>query len=623
MLDAMRKATGSLVAKILFGILVLSFGVWGIGDIFRGAGRGTSIAQVGEQKISGPMVIAEYQRYIDQLRPMFGGKLDAEQAKHLGFPRQVMQRLIAQAVFDQAAHDLGLAVSDEVVRANIMEDPRVKGPGGKFDEIAFRQLLGRAGYTEDGFVNAIRREIARNELTESLRAAGKAPKNMVEMLYGLRAEKRVADTVTVPDSAFADVGEPDEAELAAYHQERAAAFTAPEYRAVTYLALTPAALAKDIEVSDDDLHQAYEDGKERFAAPEKRTLEQMVLPDEAAAKHAEELLAAGRDFAKVAKEVANEDKDAIELGTVTKDKIPEALREPAFTLAQGAVSEPVKTAFGWHILKAVAVEPGRVKGFDEIKDSLRREVAEDRARDKIDAESNRLEDLIAGGASLEEAAEKTGLKPLTIDAVDARGQDAAGKPVAGIPGGNFLQTVFGTAEGKESALTEIPDGGYFAARVNKITPSALRPIDSMREVLISAWKGDTRRKRSKARADEIAEKIKSGKSITDAAAEYGLKTGTTQPFKRGDTDALPEAAVNALFEGGMGTAATAETPDGAIVAQVKQVIPADPASDKDGVAAVQQQLDLAFGTDLLVQYGAAIENRYPVTVNTKAFDSLF
>ena len=623
MLDTLRKGANTLAAKILFGLLVIAFAIWGIGnrDIFS-AGE-NYVAKVGDVKIAPQTLTNEYQRMIAQLRPQFGGKLDPEQAKQMGLPQLVLNQLESQALLDQAAQDLGIVVSDDLIYTTIKGDPAFQGPDHKFDELTFRQQLQQAGITEQAFVAKRRAEIARDILTGTVRLSGRAPKLMAEALYRLRDEKRVVDKVEVPDTAFADIKDPDAATLAAYHKDHAATFTAPEYRAVTYLAVTPADLAKDIQVSDDDLKQAYEDNKSRFAVPELRTLEQMVLTNEDAAKRAEERLSKGDDFAAVAKDVAGADKDAIELGAVTKAELPKELQDPAFAVPEGGVTQPVQDALGWHILKTVAIKPGSTKTFDEVKDELRQSIAEDRATDKIGKEADQLEDTLASGASLEDTAQKLGLKTMTVAAVDSKGRDEKGDPITSLPRGPFVTTAFTTPEGKTSTLIEGEDNGYFVMRVDKITPSAIRPLDGIRDVVIAVWRDEQARKAAKARADEIASQIKAGKSLTDTAGAFHYDVETMAPIRRGEAGALPQTLVADLFKEPEGGVATAETKTGAIVAQVKKIEAADPAADKAGVTALQRQLDATQGTDLLDEYGLALQKHYPITVHTKTFDALF
>jgi peptidyl-prolyl cis-trans isomerase D len=160
-------------------------------------------------------------------------------------------------------------------------------------------------------------------------------------------------------------------------------------------------------------------------------------------------------------------------------------------------------------------------------------------------------------------------------------------------------------------------------RVDKITPSVLRPLAEVRDVVASAWRGEQRHQAAKARAEAIAQKIQGGKPLADAVAEFDLKVKSAGPFKRDEHEALPADVVKALFAAKTGEGAVGEDKDGYVVAQLRDIAPADPAADKDGVAAVQQQLDGAFGTDFLVQYGGGIEKRYPIKFNAKNFDALF
>ena len=622
MLDALRNATKSLVAKILFGILVLSFAVWGIGDIFRGGGFATVVAEVGDQRITAQEFTAEYQRFIEQLRPAFGGNLDTETARQLGFHHQVLQRMIGQAVFDQGAEDLNVEVSNEVIRAQIMADPRLHGPGGTFDPIAFREMLMKAGFTEEGFIDVMRRDIARNILIGAIRGTGEAPDIMVNALFRLRAETRTADYVEIDAGAFDDVGEPDDAAVQGYYEENQAIFTAPEYRTVTYVAITTQDLAKTIEIADDELREAYEERKGRYSTPERRRLQQMVLTDKTDAVRAKEMLEKGNDFAQVAKDVANQSDDAIELGVVVAEEIPPDLRDAAFGHSEGQISDPVQTAFGWHIINVVEVMPRTVQAFEEVKDELRQELAEEHARDEIEGLTNRLEDALAGGATIEEAAAQLGLTIQTIEAVDVRGMDESARPIEGLPNG-LAAAAFESQEGLPSPLTPIGTEGYFVLRVDKVTPSAVRPLEQVRDVVVSGWKGEERLKRAEARAAEIADKLGAGQSLRDVAAEYGLTVRTSAPFQRGQSEVFSKDMIGALFDGEPGSVATGESPSGFLVGVVTSVAPADPAENKETLSELRRQLDDAAGTDYLVQYGAALEDQFEIQVNEERLNSLF
>lgn len=622
MLTTLRKGAASWVAKILFGILVLSFAVWGIGDIFRGPGRDSVAISVGDQDITGAELLAEFRRDMAQLSPAFRGILDTELARKLGYLEGVIQRLATRALFESAAADLGLAVSDTVVRNLITSDPNFYGPTGSFDKFTFQQILRSAGYTEESYIAALRKDFAREQLVAPIQASAWAPEIMVDALYRLRQERRVFDTVAIAADAMTGVGEPSEAELVDFHRTHADRFTAPEYRALTAIHLAASDFTKEIEIPEEELRAAYDDNRSRFVIPERRTVRQMLLADEESARRAHDMLAAGRDFAEVANELTGGEEGDLDLGVVTKEALPPDLAEAAFQLGEGAFSAPIESSLGWHILEVTKIAPGVTRSFEEARAELHDELAEELALDSLYSIANKLEDELAGGAGLKEAARRLNLKVVTMAAMDRDGRDASGREISPLPGEKFRTVAFQTGEGQESLLTETPEGAYFILRVDKVTPAALRPLESVRNEVAAAWKDAARRRKAEARAKEIVERVEAGATLAAVAADLGLEVTTQDPVLRDDRT-LPPGIVSQLFEARPGALAAAAIDDGHMVAQLREIQPAKPGSDKAGVKAVEQDLRSAMARDLLEQYGAALLDRYTVKINRRTIDSLF
>lgn len=621
MLGKLRTKASSWIVKIMFGFLVASFAVWGIGDIFRVPGRDSVVAEVGERTITGNEFIAEYQRQLEQLRPLFDERLDAERARDLGIPDTVLQRMVNRAILDAAADDLGLTISDAVLRAAVVSDPSFRSAGGMFDRFTYEQKVRSAGYSTVAYEAALRRELARMQLAGTVQAGATAPDPLVEALYRYRNERRVFDVVTVPNHLF-EAGEPSEAELDAFHREHPDRFTAPEYRAVTMVRLEAEDLAAEIAVPEEEVRQAYEANPGRFRAPGRRKIRQMLLGDEETARRAYETLKGGAGFGRVAGEIAGLDEADTEIGWVTKETMVPDLVEPVFALEEGAFSAPLQSPLGWHIVKVDEVTPEMSRSFEEVRDQLRDEIAAEYALDGLYNLANQLEDELAGGATLEEAAARVNLKPVKVEAIDRDGLGPDGEEIAGLPGPEFVETAFSTAEGQQSLLTETPQGGYFILRVDKVTPSALKPLDGVRDQVVAAWKEETRTKAAERRAREIVERVRSGEALADVAAEMGLEVTATEPLKRGDPGLHPYLALR-LFQGPVGEVATAVAGGGYAVAQLERIEPADPAADKEGVKELRRELGRALGADLLVQYGTALHDRYTVKVNKRVIDSLF
>jgi len=622
MLTALKAQASSWIVKILFALLILTFGIWGIGDIFRVGGRDTAVAEVGPEKISGQEFLREFRAEVNRLQPLFGGRLESEQARQLGLADQVLANLVARALFDVHAADIGLAVSDEQIAQHIRDDSAFRSEQGQFDRLRFDLVLRQNGLTEAGYVERLRRDIAREQLT-SAAAAVTAPRTMAEIIRGYRAERRVAETLLIADAAASDPGPPDEAMLAAFHEENAGRYQAPEYRALTVVRISPADIADEIKVSEDELNEEFLIRRDEFDVPERRRIEQIVLADEAAAQAAAERLRQGADFAEVARETTGG--EPVDLGTVERGGMLPELADAAFATPEGAASPPVESPLGWHILRAVTVEPGVTATLDALRDQLTREIALRQAADSVISIANQLEDELAAGAGLDEAAGRLGLKVQTVAAVDAGGKAPDGTPAPDIAGdAALLSLAFATAVGEPTPLTETDEGGYMIVRVDGTTPAALRPLAELREQVVADWQTAERAKAAEAAAEAIAGRLRAGEDIAAIAAERGLTVGRSKPFTRdtGDPEANVLAALGAkLFALGVGETTTGDHPEGHVVARLVEVQPAAP--DDAATAALQASLTEAMSRDAIDLYGAALRREIDVTTNPRAIDALF
>src|SRR5258707_587703 len=215
MLQAIRSKAGSFVVKLLFVLLILTFGIWGIGDIFRTASSDTSVATVGDHGVRADELQTAMRRALEQLSARFGNAIDLQQAKQLGLVDQTLGQLIDRSLVDQEMARLQLDVSDDLIRNMITANPSFSGPDGRFDPAVFNALLAANRLTEEQYVALLRRDIPRNDLMHAVTGAAAAP-SMVDLLYRYQNEKRVADIVSLPAAAVRDVGQPNEAELKSF-----------------------------------------------------------------------------------------------------------------------------------------------------------------------------------------------------------------------------------------------------------------------------------------------------------------------------------------------------------------------------------------------------------------------
>lgn len=625
MLQVFRTKAAGVVVKLLFALLIVSFAVWGIGDYaFLRQGDPTAI-EVGSTKVTASQLSAEYRNEINRLRQAFG-QLDSETARQFGLMDQVVQRTVTQTLLDQAADKLGVRIGDEVLRSRILAEPTFQTPGGQFDRQRFQQFLQQASLSEGAFLQLFRKEYTRDLVTEAVGAGARGPDPLLDRLYRYRNEKRGGETVFVPASSFTDVGTPDEAQLQSVYDDNREPFTAPEYRAVSVLRIGPEEVQAQVQVDDRQLEEEYRARLPELRRPERRELAQLLFADEAAAKTAHVKIAGGADFAETGKEAGQPPEQQI-LGKVTRDDLPPQLAEPVFALTKGGVSAPVQSPFGWHILKVSDIEPGVEPGFAEVKDRLAQELRQKLAGDVAYELATKVEDAHAGGASLEDAAGKNGLQVTRLAAVDLRGQDATGKPIPLLAGArDVLASIFQTASGRETQLTEGAEGVWYIARVDGVTPSALKPLAEVREDVVKLWQTERREEEARKRGEAILAEVKSGKTLEAAAAPFNLKPVKIEPVVRAtgfDPRAPVPPEVNSrLFSIALNETATVPSHDGVYVVKLAEVVPADPAADPAGLAQLRDQLRQQVGSDLVAAYAAALRQRYGVSINQSVIDRL-
>jgi peptidyl-prolyl cis-trans isomerase D len=629
MLQSIRSKATSWVIKILFGILIVSFAIWGIGDILRGPGAQATVAQVGDISISAQELGNEFRTQIDRLRPVFGGNLDVEKAKQMGLLDRTLETLIERAVMQEELKHLGVTVPEETLRRQIASIPAFRNQAGLFDPQRFALVLRQNNMTEAGFVATLRQDMARAQFAGSIGAGVQSPSALTDLLFRYREEKRVADYVLVETAAMPAPPAPDEAEARAYldaHKER---FSTPEYRAVDLVRVDPAAVAADFKPDEARLKELYEQRLNEFKKPERRTVLQMALKDEDAAKRAKEELAKGKDFLAVAKEVAGQDEGTTRLGELVQADLPPDIAASVFALAAGAAGEPVKTAFGWNLFKVEKIEPAYTETLEQARAKLAADLARDAASGAITKLANKFEDERAGGASMAEAAQRAGLKLVRIAAVARDGKGPDGKPAEGLPAPNAglaetVKAIFEAPVNADAPSLELPDGGIAFVRVTSVTPPAVKPYEQVKDALVQAIVADKRLREAEKAAQAIVDKVKSGRLLPSAAE--GRKVETTKPFTRADREAFGRNApslAQSVFKLKPGEPAMALAPDGYVVAVLKQIDAADPAADKSASDRVRGELRQAIANDLYVQLSQALRQRIGVDVKQSVIDQFF
>ena len=622
MLRNMRKAgqtaVGKAIATIFFGALIVSFAIWGIGDIFRVTPAST-VAEVGSTSISVNQVRNAYTNEMQRLGRQFRTVITAEQARTFGLDQQVVNTLVTEAVLAEQAKQMGLSVSDQLVAASIMNNPTFKGADGQFNRALFDQALRNVGLSEAGFVQEQRAAMARLHLAEAIAGDINVPVAAKEAMHRYASERRAASYVLLNQAAAGEIPAATPEQLQSFFNERRSEFRAPEYRAVNVMALDAAALAKPETVSDADARQAYEQQKARYGSPERRTIQQITFSSPAEAEAAAAKLKEGTTFEALAAE-RNVSPGSLELGTFTKaEMLDQAVADAAFALEQGATSAPVAGRFGPVLVRVTQIQPEAVRPFEEVAAELRQGLAVQRAQGQIERIHDEIEDLRAGAKPLADIAKEKSLTLIQVPAVDAGGLDKAGNPVNIPEKDPVVKAAFASDIGVDNEALRTGTG-YVWYDVTGIEASREKTLDEVRDQVAARWREDQVAQRLSEKARQMTERLDKGEAIEAVAQEAGTPVVNATDLARNTAkDDLTAEAVNRIFAVPVGKAGNAANgADSRAVFKVTAATVPPLVTTTQAAQNVENQLRTGFGDDLISQYIARVRQDLGVTINQQA-----
>jgi len=633
-----RKYARFIILFLMFSMLIISFGLWGIGDMLRMGGRSNEVAHIGGTHIplygwlGGTSVSVEEvrQRFnlqLEQIQRQTGQRPEPEQALRYGLHVRALEDVVQRAVIDNAMDQYGLVIGNAEVQSVIAKNPSFQGVGGTFDKQRYLSLLQQARITEAQYVADVRREIASAQLFGTVRTEGLAPKVLRDDIFKMEAERRIAETVYVPDAIIVNVPKPTAEQLNSYFEANKSKFQIPEFRSFSYVLLTTDDVAGQVTVTSDQVKQEYDARQSDYGSPEKRDIDQAMTDSEDKAKKIIAAVAAGKSLEDATKEVTGID-SVVKLGPILKKDLPAgALADGVFAAPMGVAPAAIQSPLGWHVVRINKIEAGKVTPFDQVKEKIEKDLKAQMAPDLLIKLVTDYERALSKSQSMAKAAEEMGLKVKTYENVDSLGKDAAGKQiVTGPAAAELVQAAFATRESSESDLLETQKGEYFVVRTERITPARIPALNEVEAKVVEAWERDERRKLADQKVKDAVEKANNGGDLAAVAKELGVELRTTKAVTRFEADTgnyLTQQATQELFKLPIGKSVSVRSAEGSVIVRPKAIEPADLAKEKDKLDRFGQQLDTMIANDLLAQLLVALRGKYGVTVNEQVFTAAF
>lgn len=624
------RIKNSIFFKIFMVLMVLSFGIWGIGDVITPTLDPTILIKADNVEVRAE----ELQRRLDvetrRLRESLGQSLPAPSIRSV-LVNNIVGQMKQEVSLNVAAAEFGVTASLNLVRAQIEREGLFADESGKFSQLAFMRVLADNQLTEQGFIADVQSDMTQQLLTRSVAAGAKAPQAMVNQLFTFRDETRIADTLLVPSDGLVPPNPATDDDIKKTYEDNISSFTAPEYRNVEAVVLLGPDLVPADSISEDAIRAFYDEGSNRYRIKEQRRISQLLFETKEAAAAARALMAPGDGLMAIAGKAKVD--PPVDLGERPVDDAVLAGFGEAINMPTGQISEPIESALGWHLIEVLGVVPEAVTPYEQVRDEIRGSLAQDKAFDALADTSVRLEDEIGSGNSLEDAAKAVGGRFVSIPATDRSGLDPSGVTIETIiEREKFLSAAFGAAQNIESPVLEV-EGGYFIVKVTGITPPTPKPIETVRPEIAKLWERQTKLAEAGKIAEKAAADIGSGSYSAAAEADKRMSYGQLGPITRFgesrnlsyiiDSKRVSPDLLERLFMANVGDVVTAPVLNGHVIARLKEIVPAR--AEGESAAAPMQisgSVRMAMQQDLLAQFTRAAEDRYPVTVNQQVIDDL-
>jgi peptidyl-prolyl cis-trans isomerase D len=623
MMQWMHELSRHWLATLLMGGLALSFMVWGIADVFTGSGT-SAVVTVGSTDIDPGSFERSYKNFLRSYSRQSGQEISTEMAQRMGLGNVALQQIIGRTAVDNEAARLGLITPVAIAAQNIQSMPAFRSVAG-FDHNSFLRLVGNAGYSEQDFINEVRSDMTRQQLTGAVEGDFLIPPGYAQALLLFLNERRASDYVIASPESVGDIPLPSEAVLAAYVKANPARFSTPEYRDADFAEIGPEDLLNQVTVTDPMIAQEYEAKKSTYVIPEKRDVQQIEFANEAEAKAAKAKIDAGLPFEAVA--MAKGVKPAeLSLGSLAKTDLSDPARADAvFSLPLNQVSQPVKNAFGGYVLmRASKITPGSSRSLADAKAEIRKALATQLAAGKLVDIVNAFEDARSGGASIAQAAKKTGMKTGHVAAIDANGKAPDGSPAAAPQDPEFLAQLFRAEVGEDSDPFPVKSGHYYAIKINGVTPPKAKSLDQVRAEAILAWTAERRAALLAEKAAVWTAQATKENSLDGVARELKVTVQHSPALTRNTSDTMfSSALVGKLFEARPGGIVSG--PQGLsgnfIIARVSGVAHPRIAPNSPGFAAGVQQIAATVAGDFSIAMANAARAKQGVKVNQKLLDA--
>ncbi len=595
---------------ILMGLLMLGLAGFGAVNL---SGTVRTVAQVGDEVVPINAYVRELQREIRAVEAQTGQALQMSQAQELGLGQLALSRLTALAALNNEVAQLGVSIGDENLQKEIVAIPAFQGVDGNFDRETYQFQLEQAGMTDAEFESDLRKESARTIVQGAVVGGVVMPATLSDVLTGYVGARRSFTVATLgADALTAPIAEPTDEQLQTYYDENTDRFTLPRTKRLTYAILSPEMLLDSVEVQDDALRSLYNQRIAEFQQPERRLVERLAFSDEAAAMDAlAQIEVGGTTFEQLVRDRELELSD-IDLGDVTREDLGEAA-DAVFGADLDVVVGPLPSVFGPALFRINGSLAANNIPFEDAAPDLREELAAERARRLIEAQAEDINDMLAGGATLEELAGETEME---LGQIDWTRENEEG--VAAYEG--FRAAAEAVREGDFPEIGFLEDGSIFALRLNEVLPQRPEPLETARDRVAEAWVQAETGKALQDQANTVLTQLATDSDFAATGLPFRVENALT---RTAFLDDAPVGFMTQVFEMEPGELRVVPGNDAALIVRLDKLLPpAETDELRQMKAALEVQMNQALAQNIFDAYVRDAQTRARPVIDQRALNAV-
>jgi len=634
MLESMRNQAQSWLAKVLLTGIALSFVLWGVGDYFSDNGV-TTVASIIDSPIGGSEFYQAYERQLNAYRSMLGKQYSKELAESLHVKDNTLQTIINRRIMLDVAGKLGLTAPEAVLLSTVQNNPSFQSAGA-FDPKRYQILTRNMGFgSAQDYENDLRLNIMVDALQKTIVGSAQVSEAEIRDRFNHDYEQRVMAAIIVDPATQMDKIKITDAQAKDWYESHKESYQSPLKIKINAVEISALALAQDMSVDEAEIKAAYDSRKAEFAEAEQRKARHILIkvakasPEsvyKAARKKLESVQArikAGEDFAKLAKEVSEDEATASkggELGWFKSGVMAPGFDVTVFAMDKGAVSDIVETQRGFHLIQLEDVRPARQTPYAEVKDTLKSELVQARANDEAYKLSQDLDDALGMEDSLKAAAASLDLKVFSSDLVSLA--DAEVTPL--LTDAEIRAKAFATLPGQPVEIIEVDDGRFIAFEVVERQEPDVLPY----EQVIRKVKGDAKLKAANDKARELADEIRAskGKTLDELTQQYGQPKYISKPVRSNGVGDQSAWLTRALLDKAFMTAPggwlnqSMEVAQGYAAVRIEKTIAPSGDEYAKQKASIARQVEQAKGAVRFARWMASVREGYEIVTNEKELE---